>query len=153
MRTAILMVLFTTFSLVVFAQEKKQPKLFGDKKQLEELRKDSSFQFDISPKFREQLPFEKFKDTTLSWDSDKYNDGKFYLDSTYSEAILAPMPIAGSRTIRNYHNMPIAVPDSSVEYYIKEKRINIINPLEYNEFRYPNHPESNQKNGSNPSKK
>lgn len=148
MRAAILMVLFTTFSLVVFAQEKKQPKLFGDKKQLEELRKDSSFQFDISPKFKEQLPFEKFKDTTLSWDSDKYNEGKFYLDTTHSETILAPMPIAGSREIRNYHNMPIAVPDSSVEYYIKEKRINIINPLEFKEPQNKNHPESKKENGN-----
>jgi hypothetical protein len=38
------------------------------------------------------------------------------------------MPVAGGG--HNYFNMPIAVPDSTVEYFIKNKRIESVNPLE-----------------------
>lgn len=37
------------------------------------------------------------------------------------------MPVAGGGM---YFNMPIAVPDSSVHYYLKVKRIPSVNPLE-----------------------
>jgi hypothetical protein len=40
------------------------------------------------------------------------------------------MPVAGGGY--NYFNMPVAVPDSTVRYYIKEKRIDYVNPLEKN---------------------
>jgi hypothetical protein len=41
------------------------------------------------------------------------------------------MPVAGGG-VHYYFNMPVAVPDSTVQYYIKEKRIDYVNPLEKN---------------------
>ena len=83
----------------------------------------------ISPKFKTDtsaikiLPFQKLPGDSFTQNNQGKND--FFANRHKPEF---RMPVAGGG--HNYFNMPIAVPDSTVQYYIKEKRIDYVNPLE-----------------------
>lgn len=84
------------------------------------LQNDTFKHFKISP---------FFKPGTLPGDSLQFNPQDSLLYSRNFPKYELRMPVAG---VTRYLNMPVAVPDSSVHYFIKQKRIEFFNPLEYN---------------------
>uniref|UniRef100_UPI003217FBB5 hypothetical protein n=1 Tax=uncultured Draconibacterium sp. TaxID=1573823 RepID=UPI003217FBB5 len=118
MRTLLIVVLL--FSGVrVFAQQnpvlKSLPKI-----EFDDFRFENKDIFDISPTFKIDTLFEKpliFPEENKRKSFEQYlNQGKPVFISSINR-----MPIA--KPFGNYWNMPVAVPDPSVRYYIKEKKI------------------------------
>jgi len=111
-------------------QESKTDKTFQQKKFNTETITDSAEYFAISPTFKTDtsaikiLPFQKLPDDSFTQNNQDKND--FFANGQKPEF---RMPVAGGG-VHNYFNMPVAVPDSAVQYYIREKRIESVNPLE-----------------------
>lgn len=87
-----------------------------------------SLHFAISPKFR----VEKSKEQGFSQKFQKFSLSTQQKDSLdLSANRMVPefrMPVASGGSFTE--NMPVAVPDSSVHYYLKIKKIDGVNPLE-----------------------
>jgi hypothetical protein len=129
MKTTLLIIIILGAVIITSAQEPKTDKTFQQKKFNTEVIADSAGVFVISPTFKTDssaikiLPFQKLPGDTFTQNNQGKND--FFANRQKSEF---RMPVAGGGL--NYFNMPIAVPDSTVQYYIKEKRIEYVNPLE-----------------------
>jgi len=129
MKTFVLIIMILGEVIIATAQESKTGKNFQQKKFNTEVITNSAEYFVISPTFKTDtsaikiLPFQKLPVDSFT----QNNQGKidFFANRQKPEF---RMPVAGGG--HNYFNMPIAVPDSTVQYYIKEKRIEYVNPLE-----------------------
>ena len=89
---------------------------------------DSSLYFVISPKFKPDTVLHNFEySQRYHGDPFQFNKPDSILLTENSPAFELRMPVVGGA----YHiKMPVAVPDSTVQYYILEKRIQFYNPLE-----------------------
>ena len=129
MKTTLLIIMILGALIITSAQESKTGKNFQQKKSNTEAITDSAEYFAISPTFKTDTTANKIRHFhKLPGDSfKKNNQGKieFFANGQKYEF---RMPVAGGG--RDYFNMPVAVPDSTVEYYIKNKRIESVNPLE-----------------------
>ena len=132
MKTFVLIIMILGAVIISTAQESKTDKTFQQKKFNTEIKTDSAQYFAISPKFKTDTsaikirPFQKFPGDSFTQNNQGKND--FFANHQKSEF---RMPVAGGG-VHYYFNMPVAVPDSTVQYYIKEKRIYYVNPLEKN---------------------
>jgi hypothetical protein len=115
--------------IIASALEAKTGKTFQQKKFNTEVNPDSAEYFVISPTFKTDtsainiLPFQKLPDDSFTQNNQDKID--FFANRQKPEF---RMPVAGGGP--DCFNMPVAVPDSTVQYYIKEKRIDYVNPLE-----------------------
>lgn len=117
--------------IISTAQKPKTGKTLQQKKFNTEVKTDSAEYFVISPKFKSDtsaikiLPFQKLPGDSFT----QNNQGKidFYANRQKSEFRM-PVVTGGP----DYFNMPVVVPDSTVVYYIKNKWIDFVNPLEKN---------------------
>ncbi len=129
MKAIVLIIMILGAVIITSAQESKTDKTFQQKKFNTEVITDSAEYFVISPTFKtdtsaiKTLPFQKLPNDSFT----QHNQGKndFFANRQKPEL---RMPVAGGG--RNYFNMPVFVPDSTVKYFIKEKRIESVNPLE-----------------------
>ena len=116
--------------IISTAQESKTDKTFQQKKFNTEVITDTTEFFVISPTFKTDTsaikirPFQKFPGDSFTQNNQSKND----LFANHQKPEFR-MPVAGGG-VHYYFNMPVAVPDSTVKYYIKEKRIDYVNPLE-----------------------
>jgi hypothetical protein len=130
MKAILLMVVILGAVIISAAQESKTGNSFQQKKLNTEVKVDSAEYIAISSKFKTDTsaikikPFQKLPGDTFT----QNNQGKidFFANRQKPEF---RMPVAGGGG-RDYFNMPVAVPDSTVKYYIKNKRIDYVNPLE-----------------------
>ncbi|MBK6284171.1 MAG: hypothetical protein IPF54_17375 [Draconibacterium sp.] len=131
MKAIFLIIMILEAAIITSAQESKTDKTFKQKKFNTEVITDSTEYFVISPTFKTDtsaikiLPFQKLPGDSFTQNNQSIND--FFSNHQKSEL---RMPVAGGGN--NYFNMLVAVPDSTVRYYIKEKRIDYVNPLEKN---------------------
>ena len=131
MKAIVLMIMIHGATIITSAQVAKSGSNFQQKKFNTEVIADSSEYFMISPKIKSDtsefkiLPIQKLQGDSSMQNNQNIND--FFSNHQKSEL---RMPVAGGGY--NYFNMPVAVPDSTVQYYIKEKRIDYVNPLERN---------------------
>jgi hypothetical protein len=115
--------------IISTAQEAKTGKTFQQKKFNTEIKTDSAKYFVISPKFKTDtsevkiLPFQKLPGDSFTQNNQDKID--FFANRQKPEF---RMPVA--RGGRDYFNMPVFVPDSTVEYYIKNKQVDIVNTME-----------------------
>jgi hypothetical protein len=129
MKSILLIIIILGSVIIASAQKSKTDKTFQQKKFNTEVNTDSAEYFAISPKFKTDtsaikiLPFQKLPGDSFTQNNHGKND--FFANRQISEF---RMPVAGGG--HNYFNMPVFVPDSTVRYYIKEKRIDYVNPLE-----------------------
>ena len=129
MKAIVLIVMILGVVIISMAQEPKTDKTFQQKKLDSKVIADSAEYIAISPKFKADtteikiLPFQKLSDDTFTQNNQGKND--FFANRQKYEF---RMPVAGGG--RDCFNMPVFVPDSTVQYYIKEKRIEYVNPLE-----------------------
>jgi hypothetical protein len=129
MKTTWLIITILGTAIISAAQEPKTDKTFQQKKFNIEATTDTDEYFAISPKFKTDTseikiqPFQKLQGDLFSQNNQSKND--FFANGQRPEF---RMPVAGGG-VHNYFNMPVAVPDSTVKYYIKEKRIESVNPL------------------------
>ena len=125
----IIFALLLSVSLYSFGQEKNTQKLLPDNYFSEQLEKKKlPYSFDISPKFQKEFPSLKFdfsyplpeiRKNEKEPENRLLNDNTTYFSSR--------MPVMKG----DFHsNMPVAVPDSSVHYFILNKKIQVVNPLE-----------------------
>ena len=128
MRISILIFLMSV-SFISFGQDKNTQKLLPDNYFSEQLEKKKlPYSFDISPEFQKEVPSLKF-DFSYPLPEIRKNEketGRRFLNdnTTYFSS---RMPVVKG----NFQsNMPIAVPDSSVHYFILNKKIEVVNPLE-----------------------
>jgi hypothetical protein len=132
MKTTLLIIIILGAVIITSAQEPKRDKTFQKKKFNTEVKPDSAEYFVISPTFKTDtseikiIPFQKLPGDSFTQNNQDKID--FFANRQKPEF---RMPVAGGGG-RDYFNMPIAVPDSTVEYYIKNKRIDYVNPLEKN---------------------
>ncbi len=127
MRTIIICLLLS-ISFSSFGQIKTQQELLPDNyfsEQLKSQRIPDSFK--ISPEFQKEIPSLKFdfsyplpekQENEMKTERRFLNDNTTYFSSR--------MPVLQGDF---YSNMPIAVPDSSVHYFIQNKKIEMVNPL------------------------
>lgn len=95
----------------------------------EQLKKDSIDVYSFSPKLK---PGPTLQDSLKFPDLKKKYSWPLNVDSLYvfqdKPMVELCMPVVGG----GYQiKMPIAVPDSTVYYFIKEKRVEFLNPLEH----------------------
>jgi hypothetical protein len=132
MKAILLMVVILGAVIITSAQEQKTGNNFQNKKFNTEVITDTTEYFVISPTFKTDtseikiVPFQKLPGDSFTQNNQGIND--FFANRQKPEL---RMPVAGAGG-RNYFNMPVFVPDSTVQYYIKEKRIDFVNPLEKN---------------------
>ena len=121
--------LLLNVSLYSVGQDKNTQKLLPDNYFSEQLEmKKLPYSFNISPEFQKEIPSLKFdfsyplpeiRKNEKEPENRLLNDNTTYFSSR--------MPVAKGK----FHStMPIAVPDSSVHYFILNKKIEVINPLE-----------------------
>ena len=131
MKAILIIVMILGAVIISTAQEPKTDKNFQQKKFNTEVKTDSAEYFVISPTFKADtsaikiLPFQKLPGDSFTQNNQGKND--FFANQQKPEF---RMPVA--RGGHNYFNMPVAVPDSTVKYFIKEKRIDYVNPQEKN---------------------
>ena len=130
MKTVVLLMMVILGAVIITsAQEAKTGNNFQQKKFNTEVLTDSTEYFAISPKFKTDtseiiiLPFQKLPGDTF-WQNNK-GKNEFFANQQKPEF---RMPVAGGGY--NYFNMPVAVPDSTIKYYIKNKQVDYVNPLE-----------------------
>ena len=129
MKAILLIIIILGAVIITSAQETKTGNNFEQKKFNTEVINDTAEYFVISPKFKTDssankiLPFQKLPGDLFM----QNNQGKIEFFANRQKPEFR-MPVAGGGY--NYFNMPVAVPDSTVQYYIKEKRIDYVNPLE-----------------------
>jgi hypothetical protein len=115
--------------IIATGQQPKTDKTFQQKKFNTEINPDTTEYFAISPTFKTDtsaikiLPFQKLSVDSFTPNNQGKND--FFANGQKPEF---RMPVAGGGP--DCFNMPVFVPDSTVQYYIKEKRIDFVNPLE-----------------------
>ena len=132
MKSILLIIIVLGAVIITSAQETKTGNNFQKKKFNTEVITDSTEYFVISPKFKTDTsaikirPFQKFPGDSFTQNNQGKND--FFANHEKPEF---RMPVAGGG-VHYYFNMPVAVPDSTVQYYIKEKRIDYVNPREKN---------------------
>jgi hypothetical protein len=132
MKAIVLIITILGSVIITTAQEPKTDKTFQQKKFNTETITDTTDYFTISPTFKTDTsaikirPFQKLPGDSFTQNNQSKND--FFANHQKPEF---RMPVAGGG-VHNYFNMPVAVPDSTVQYYIKEKRIDYVNPLEKN---------------------
>ncbi len=130
MKAISLMVVILGAVIISTAQKPKTDKTFPQKKFNTEVNPDSAEYSAISPTFKTDtseikiLPFQKLPADSFKQNNQSKND--IFANRQKPEL---RMPVAGAR-MHNFFNMPVAVPDSTVQYYIREKRIDYENPLE-----------------------
>jgi hypothetical protein len=130
MKAIVLIIMILGAAIFTTAQEHKTDKTFQNKKFNTEVITDSAEYFVISPAFKTDTsvfkikPFPKLPGDSFTQNNQGKND--FFANHQKPEF---RMPVAGGG-VHYYFNMPVAVPDSTVQYYIKEKRIDYVNPLE-----------------------
>lgn len=125
MRTIISLLLMLGISVCSHAQNQILSR-FEKKHLYDNLQKDTCEHFAISPHFKSKtLPCNFKYSHQFKGDSLKLN----YQDSLFSDY---PVPEFRMPVAKNsyYFKMPVVVPDSSVHYYLRVKRIPIVNPLE-----------------------
>jgi len=126
MKTVTILLLLI-ISLTSFSQNESRQKLLPDNYFLKQLEKEKlPYSFDISSEFQKEIRSLEFDfSTPLPGIQEKKTERRFLNDNT--TYFSSRMPVVKG----DFHsNMPIAVPDSSVHYFILEKRIQLINPLE-----------------------
>jgi len=128
MKTIVLIIMILETAIFSSAQEAKTENNFQQKKS-NTVETDSTEYFVISPTFKTDtsaikiIPFQKLPDDSFSLN----NQGKIHVFANQQKPEFR-MPVAGGGY--NYFNMPIAVPDSTIKYYIKNKQVDYVNPLE-----------------------
>lgn len=130
MKTVVLLMMVIIGAVIITsAQEPKTGNNFQQKK-FNTVKTDSAEYFAISPKFKTYtssikiLPFQKLPGDSFAQNNQDKID--FLANRQKSEF---RMPVAGGGGHDRF-NMPVFVPDSTVEYYIKNKRIDYVNPKE-----------------------
>jgi hypothetical protein len=130
MRTIVLFMMVILGAVIITsAQKSKTGNNFQNKKFNTEVITDTTEYFVISPTFKTDtsvikiLPFQKLPGDSFTQNNQGKND--FFAKRQKPEF---RMPVAGGGP--DCFNMPVFVPDSTVQYYIKEKRIEYVNPLE-----------------------
>ena len=129
MKAIVLIIMILGAVIITSAQEPKTDKTFQQKKFNTEVITDSAEYFAITPKFKTDtpeikiLPFQKLPGDSFTQNIQSKND--FFANNQKSEF---RMPVAGGGS--DHFNMRVFVPDSTVKYYNKEKRIDYVNPLE-----------------------
>ena len=121
--------LLLNVSLYSVGQDKNTQKLLPDNYFSEQLEKKKlPYSFDISPEFQKEFPSLKF-DFSYPLPEIRKNEKKTQnlLLNDNTTYFSSRMPVAKGKF---HSNMPIAVPDSSVHYFILNKKIEVINPLE-----------------------
>ncbi len=125
-----LMVILGTV-IITPAQELKTDKTLQKKKVNNEVLSDTVKFLVVLPKLKpdtsenKKLSFQKLPGDSFTQNNQSITD--FFAHHQKSEF---RMPVAGGGY--NYFNMPVFVPDSTVKYYMKVKRIDYLNPLEKN---------------------
>jgi hypothetical protein len=137
MKAILLMVMILVAVIITSGQESKTDKTFQQKKFNTEIKSDSDEFAVNSPKSKTDTSLLIFKP------NQKVPGTDLNLNNHETNPVLANkqvpelrMPVAGAG-VRNYFNMPVAVPDSAVEYYIKVKWIDFVNPWENNSKSQP----------------
>lgn len=131
MKTVVLLMLMILGSVIITSAQEAKTKNNFQQKKFNTIKNDSAEYFVISPTFKTDssaikiLPFQKLPGDSFRQNNQGEND--FFANQQKPEF---RMPVAGGGY--NYFNMPVAVPDSTVKYYIKNKHIDYINPLEKN---------------------
>jgi hypothetical protein len=129
MKAIVLIIMILGAAIFTTAQEPRTDKTFQQKKFNNDLITDSAEYFAISPTFKTDtseikiLPFQKLPGDSFTQNNQSINE-IFANRQKYEFR----MPVAGGGP--DCFNMPVLVPDSTVRYYIKEKRIESVNPLE-----------------------
>lgn len=129
MKTTLLIIIILGAVIITSAQEPRTDKTIQQKKFNTEVNPDTTDFFAISPTFKTDtsaikiLPFQKLPGDSFTQNNQGKND--FFANRQKPEL---RMPIASGG--QDCFNMPVFVPDSTVQYYIKEKRIDYVNPLE-----------------------
>lgn len=118
MKTIITLILMLGISFCSHAQNSR----------LYELQKGKAEIFEISPKFKNDSNSLNFKFSQKIPDIKlRLNPPELLLSSNNFTKYELRMPVFGEG---NISNMPIAIPDSTVHFFIKEKRIQFVNPLD-----------------------
>jgi len=129
MKTLCVLLMITGISLCSFAQNEKP---FNDFQKIDfnkDWQKDTTDYFTISPEFKPDTVFHEFQySQKLNNEPFQINESNSLFTFENSAKYEFRMPIAKGG---KHFNMPNAVPDSTVHYYIKEKRIQFVNPLKY----------------------
>ena len=130
MKAIVLIIMILGAAIFTSAQESKTDKTFQNKKFNTEVITDSAEYFAISPTFKTDtsaikiLPFQKLPGDSFT----QSNQGKIDFFANRQKPELR-MPVAGGGGHDRF-NMPVYVPDSTVQYYIKNKQVDYVNPLE-----------------------
>ena len=131
MKAIILIIMILGTVIITTAQEPNTDKTFQQKKFNTGVITDSTEYFAVTPTFKTDtseikiLPFHKLPADSFTLNNQSLNN--IFANRQKPEF---RMPVAGGG--QNYFNIPVAVPDSTVKYYIKNKRIDYMNPLEKN---------------------
>ena len=122
------LLIVTAISLCSVAQNKIEIIEFQKKDFNDKWQKDTMEYFSISPEFKPDTVLREFQySQRLHIDPFRFNQPDSLYSFENSPTYELRMPVAGGGF---YLKMPIAVPDSSVHYYLKVKRIPFVNPLE-----------------------
>lgn len=130
MKAIVLIIMILGTAIITSAQKSKTDKTFQQKKFNTEVKPDTTEYFEISPKFKTDtsaikiLPFQKLPGDSFTQNNQGKND--FFANRQKPEL---RMPVAGGGGHDRF-NMPVYVPDSTVQYYIKNKQVDYVNPLE-----------------------
>ncbi|GEM_PF-929211 len=125
MKTIVILFLILGTSIILRAQIPESNSVLQKKEFGDFLKNDSTDYFSTSPKFKSDTFLFKHKN------SEKFDINKYSIPKSIKRSenlVVFNMPIAGYGSYSM--NMPVMVPDSSVHYYIKEKRIHFLNPKE-----------------------
>ncbi len=130
MKTILMLMVILGTVIISAAQESKTGKTFQKKKFNTEELSDTAKYLVISPKLKtdtsenKKLSFQKLPGDSFTQNNQSING--FFTNHQKSEF---RMPVASG----TYDfNMPVSIPDSTVKYYMKVKRIDYVNPLEKN---------------------
>lgn len=126
MKTIIFLLLILGISVCSHAQNQNLS-LIQKKYYNKNIQKDTTEYFTISTCFKSKtLPCDFKYSQRLHGNPFQFNKPDSILSSENSPASELRMPVASNKF---YSNMPIAIPDSSVHYYLRVKRIPFVNPL------------------------
>jgi len=130
MKTILVLIMISGISLCSVAQNEKGTTEFQKRGFNDKWQKDTVKYFSISPEFKTDTVLREFQySQRLHIDPFQFNQPDSLLSFKNSATYELRMPVAGGNF---YSKMPIAVPDSSVHYYLKVKRIPFVNPMEKN---------------------